>query len=122
MDEHSAEEAWTERPLVKSLVAVAPSMVVMIAILVLLRGFHGTGVALKLQLATFVKSFFGGSDELLLVSLHTLPLALSAAIAVFSVGRKWITFESMWSVVALAAIVWAGAGANRQAARLYPVG
>ena len=102
-------ESLTSHPLVKSVIGATPSIAVMVAILLLLRGVQETSVALRLQLATFARSFFGGSDELLLVALHTLPLALSAGIAVFAIARKWITFESLWSVVAIASIVWAGA-------------
>ncbi|MCA9175044.1 MAG: hypothetical protein KDB14_11230 [Planctomycetales bacterium] len=98
---------WSDllQPIRKAL----PGVSVLLGVLVLLRGVGGTIVALRLQAATFVESFFGDSSALTIVMLHTLPLAIAAGMATFCVARGWLRFESSGSFVALALMIVAGA-------------
>lgn len=86
-----------------------PGVLVLVTVLVLVQGVRGAAAVLWRQLTTLVESVFGGADALTVVLLHTAPLALSAGIAAFAVGRRWLTFESAQSVLALTLMVLAGA-------------
>ena len=107
----------TANPLVKAI----PSLLVLVVVMILLRGFSGAATALRLQAATFVSSFFGGGDEFIRVLLHTTPLALAAGVATFAIASRWIRFESLWSFVILAGIVLGGATVGGTLRRLAPV-
>ena len=95
-------EAW------RSFRKVLPGLTVLIVVFVLLRGVTGTVDAVKLQLVTFLASFMGSGDGLAGVLVHTLPLAIAAAVATFAVKSRMLTFESPWSCVGLACIIIAG--------------
>ena len=58
------------------------------------------------------QSFLGSEDSMVPLLLHTLPLALSAGVAAYAISARWITFESVWSVVLLAAIIIGGTTAG----------
>lgn len=86
-----------------------PGGLVFVAVMLLLRGYDGTVDALRQQVMLFAHSFFGGEDGMMPLLFHTLPLAIAAAVATFGIAAGWIRFESVWSVVALGAIVIGGA-------------
>ncbi len=85
-----------------------PGALVFVTVLLLLRGYDGTVSVLARQASMLAESFLGGPDVLLPLLLHTLPLALAAAIAAFAISAGWIRFESIWSVVFLSGIILAG--------------
>jgi hypothetical protein len=86
-----------------------PSIVVLVGVLMLLRGFDGTLEALRLQVTTLAHSFLGGGDAFIRVLLHTLPLAIAAAGGTFLISAGWIKFEGVGFFVTLAVLVLAGA-------------
>jgi len=85
-----------------------PSALVFVAVLFLLRGYDGTVYALGRQVSMLAETFLGGSEVLVPVLLHTLPLALAAGVASFAIAARWIRFEGMWSIIVLGGIVMAG--------------
>lgn len=86
-----------------------PGLTVLVVVLVLLRGITGTRDAIGHQIETLVSSFLGTGDGLGEVLLHTLPLAIAAAVATFAISRRMLTFESFGSVFVLACIIIVGA-------------
>ena len=87
-----------------------PGLTVLAVVMILLRGLTGSVEAIKLQLVTLATSFLGGGDGMAGVLVHTMPLAIAAAIATFAIANRMITFESSWSIVGLAGIVIAAGG------------
>lgn len=85
-----------------------PGALIFVVVLLLLRGYHGTVYALERQGSMLLESFLGGPDALVPLLLHTLPLAIAAAVAAFSIAAGWIRFESIWSIVSLGVIVVVG--------------
>jgi hypothetical protein len=92
--------------------AAVPSGLVFIAVMLLLRGYDGTVDALRQQVLLFAHSFCGGEDGMMPLLLHTLPLAIAAAVSAFGMAAGWIRFESVWSMVVLGVIVIGGAAVS----------
>lgn len=90
------------------LVRMLPGLTVLLVVMLLLRGFAGTLEAAKLQTLTLLTSFLGAGEGLGGVIIHTLPLAIAAAVVTFAITARMITFESPMSCVAVALIVLAG--------------
>ncbi|MEM6330102.1 MAG: hypothetical protein AAF790_07630 [Planctomycetota bacterium] len=99
----------TPRPGDAGLPGWIPPAAVAGAVLVLLRGFDGAAAVLWLQLHTLAASVLGGPESVRVVLWQTLPLALSAAAVAYLVAGGRLAFDGPWSVVAVAAIVLAGA-------------
>jgi hypothetical protein len=97
-------QSWLE-----GLVKRLPGLIVLAVVLMLLRGPFGTIEAIRLQLTTLIGSFLGPGDGLGAVVLHTLPLAVAAAVATFLMARRILTFQSFASVVGLSLIIITGA-------------
>lgn len=97
-----------------------PGALVLVVVLLLLRGYDGTLHVLSRQASMLAESFFGGPDVVLPVLLHTLPLALAAAVAAFAVSARWIRFESMWSIIVLSGMILAGTMAGGILRTLIP--
>lgn len=90
------------------LVRMLPGLTVLLVVMLLLRGFSGTLEASKLQTLTLLTSFLGAGEGLGGVIIHTLPLAIAAAVVTFAITARMITFESPMPFVAVALIILAG--------------
>lgn len=88
---------------------VPPVVWVVLTLLVLLHGPRGACWAVLEQAWSMISMLFGGDQVVLAVLSQTAPLALATALIVFLYCREWITFESMWSVLASAGILIGGA-------------
>ena len=92
----------------RAAIKTAPSLAVILAVMLLLRGFWGSVAAIKLQLAMLAGSLLGAGDGLTGVLLHTLPLAIAAGLATFAIASGTLKFESFTSIVVLACIILLG--------------
>lgn len=88
---------------------ILPGLTVLVIVFLLMRGVNGTIEALKLQIATLTTSLMGTGDGLSGVILQTLPLAIASGVVLFAIRAEWLTFESPWSFVGIAAIILCGA-------------
>ncbi|TWT77358.1 hypothetical protein Pla123a_20190 [Posidoniimonas polymericola] len=82
---------------------------VVLALLMLLHGPRGACWAVLEQAWSLIATLLGGDQVVLAVLSQTAPLTLATALIVFLYCSEWITFESMWSVLASAGILIGGA-------------
>ncbi|MCA9241716.1 MAG: hypothetical protein KDA37_16010 [Planctomycetales bacterium] len=83
-------------------------------LLLILHGPRGAVLALLLQAWRLAATFFGGDEVVSAVLSQTAPLALAMALVVILYRTEWITFESIWSVIACSAILLGGASAGAE--------
>ncbi|TWT31131.1 hypothetical protein KOR34_45060 [Posidoniimonas corsicana] len=89
-----------------------PVVWVVLALLLLLHGPRGAFWAVLHQAWGMVATLLGGDEVVIGVLGQTAPLALATAVVTFLYCREWITFESMWSLMATAGILIGGASAG----------
>ncbi len=88
-----------------------PGIAVLLTVLLLMHGFHGTVTALVMVAGHFLASLVGGGDMAIVGSVlwRTLPLALSAAVITFAIRSEWLHLTHGWSYLWMLAIVAGGA-------------
>src|SRR5690606_26205240 len=76
-----------------------PGLAVLLTVLLLMHGFHGTITALVMIAGHFLASLVGGGDMAIVGSVlwRTLPLALSAAVITFAIRSEWLHLTHGWS-------------------------
>jgi hypothetical protein len=104
----------------RALLRVLTGLIVLAVVMILLRGLSGSVEAIKLQIVTLARSFLNEGDGMAGVLVHTLPLAIAAAVATFAIASLMITFESHLSILGLAGIVLIGASVGGILRRFIP--
>lgn len=96
--------SWLLRPVV-----TRPGLCVLVLVMLLLKGVSGTVNTLLQHSIEFVGSFLdGGSSEIAEVLRQTAPLALSVAVIVLAVLRRWLPSDAR-GVFAAALVILGGA-------------